>query len=146
MTERRSAALRAALGGAAVFLVFGAVLIGVLAALLVPDFLTLRAEDEVLSYEVRADVAVLTAGMLAALPAGAAASLLAAHEGLHSRALLALAAPLLIGGLYLLTSDVSNLGRLMGLALLPLSALAGHVLAARWTEPSTNAQRPRSTA
>lgn len=136
MTASRVATARAVLAGAAVFVVLGLALIGVLAALFVPDFIALHAEDQLASYERRTDLALLLAGVLAAVPAGAVTSLLASRAALDARPLLALAAPVVLGVLYLLTSDVSALGRLAGLVLLPIAALAGHALAIRLTEPS----------
>jgi len=146
VTEHRAAAARAALAGGAVFVVLGLVLVGALAALLVPDFTTLRSDEDLLGYERRTTIAVLLAGALAAVPAGAATSLLAARDGLGSRALVALAAPLLLGALYLLGSDLPRTAQLVGIVLLPLAALIGHGLAERLAAPSTPAPEPRPPA
>jgi len=120
----RAAFLRAAGAGALVFLVLSLIIAGVLGFLLEPEPLAISTDADVEEYRRLTGFPSIIAGFLGALAAGATSYLVTERDGLalKDRPGTILAAPVILGGLWLLYLAPSVLVFLAGLVLYALGA------------------------
>lgn len=127
----RAAFLRAAGAGAVVFLVLSVIIAGVLGFLLEPEPLAISTDADVEEYRRLTGFPSIVAGFLGALAAGATSYLVTERDGLapKDRPWAILAAPVILGVLWLLYLAPSVLVFLAGLVLYALGAGLAAMLA-----------------